>query len=137
MAFYHDSAKESKDNGLLIDQYWSDKKSVDIGNQKYKIIESWTSYKFKARNSKEIYKEIISFTIILEDSSKNRKPDFRLTNLMKCKNKDLLFNNVGISDSQYRVFFDKKSKENIDTIAFEFRDYSNNATLINFIKHNK
>jgi hypothetical protein len=135
LAFYHESALESKENGLLINEYKSDKPEIEIANKKYKIIEAWTAYKFKRRGSKEIYKEIIAFTFILEDENRNRKPEVSvLLDFIACENKDVLFNGIGIYDSQYRVFFDEKSINKIDTVKFVLKSNKKIYDSINFIK---
>lgn len=135
LAFYHDSILESKENGLLLSEYEVDKPVIVIANKKYKIVEAWTAYKFKSRGSKEIYKDIFAFTFILEDSLKNRAPNIELLGLIECKNKDVLFDNrVGISDSKYRVFFDKKSINSIDTLQFVIKKRNKICDAIKFIK---
>lgn len=135
LAFYHDSVLESKENGLLLNEYKADKPVIEIANKKYKIVEAWTAYKFKNRGSKEIYKDIFAFTFILEDSLKNKKPNIELMGLIECKNKDVLFDKrVGISDSQHRVFFDKKSINRIDTVKFVIKKQNKICDSIKFIK---
>lgn len=135
LSFYHDSISESKENGLLIDEYKSNKSEIVIGNKKYKIVEAWTAYKFKSRESKEIYKDIFAFTFILEDSLKNREPDIELIFLLECENQDVLFNkSVGINDSQFRVVFDKTSINKVDTVKFVIKNYDKIYDSINFIK---
>ena len=122
LSFYDNSILESKGNGLLIDEYKSNKPEIVIGNKKYKIVEAWTAYKFKSRGSKEIYKEIFAFTFILEDLKKNRDPNIELLGLIECENKNVLFDKrVGVNDSQFRFFFDKKSINTIDTIKFSIK----------------
>ena len=135
LSFYHDSISESKENGLLIDGYKSNKPEIVIGNKKYKIVEAWTAYKFKSRGSKEIYKDIFAFTFILEDSLKNREPDIELIFLLECENQDVLFNkSVGINDSQFRVVFDKTSINKADTVKFVVKNNNKVYDSINFIK---
>ena len=136
LSFYHDSISESKENGLLIDEYKSNKPEIVIGNKKYKIVEAWTAYKFKSRGSKEIYKDIFAFTFILEDSLKNREPDIELIFLLECENQDVLFNkSVGINDSQFRVVFDKTSIHKVDTVKFVIKKNNKVYDSINFIKN--
>lgn len=136
LSFYHDSISESKANGLLISEYKANKPEIVIANKKYKIIEAWTAYKFKSRGSKEIYKEIFAFTFILEDSKKNREPELELIGLIECKNKDVLFDKrVGISDSQFRVGFDKTSINKVDTVKFVIKSHNKVYDSINFIKN--
>jgi hypothetical protein len=137
-AFYHNSALESRQKGLLLKEYNPNKPEIEIANEKYKIIEAWTAYKFKSRGSKEIYKEIIAFTFILENSMKDRKPDVELIGIIECKNNDVLFDKrVGIDDSQYRVFFNKKSINKIDTVKFVIKNNGKVFDSINFIKNTK
>lgn len=135
LSFYHDSISESKENGLLIDEYKSNKPEIVIGSKKYKIVEAWTAYKFKSRGSKEIYKDIFAFTFILEDSLKNKEPNLELIGLIECKNKDVLFDKrVGISDSQFRVDFEKRSINTIDTVKLVIKSENKVYDSINFIK---
>ena len=135
LAFYQGSILESKEDGLLLNEYKADKPVIVISNKKYKIVEVWTAYKFKSRGSKEIYKDIFAFTFIFEDSLKNREPNEELIGLIECKNKDVLFDKrVGISDSQYRVFFDKKSINRIDTLQFVIKERNKICDSIKFIK---
>ena len=136
LSFYNDSISDSKENGLLIDEYKSNKPEIVIGNKKYKIVEAWTAYKFKSRGSKEIYKDIFAFTFILEDSLKNKKPNLELIGLIECKNNDVLFDKrVGISDSQFRVDFDKTSINKLDTVKFVIKSSSRVFDSIYFIKN--
>ena len=135
LSFYHDSISESKENGLLIGKYKFNKPEIVIGNKKYKIVEAWTAYKFKSRGSKEIYKDIFAFTFILEDSLKNREPDIELIGFIECKNKDVLFDKrVGISDSQFRVDFDKKSINRLDSVKLVIKSEDKVYDSIIFIK---
>lgn len=135
LSFYHNSISESKENGLLINEYKAENPEIVVFDKKYKIIEAWTAYKFKSRGSKEIYKEILAFTFILEDINKNRDPEVELIGLIECQNKDVLFDKrVGIDDSQFRVIFNKKSINNIDTIKFVIKNKNKVYDSINFIK---
>lgn len=135
LSFYDDSKSESKANGLLIGDYRYSKPIIIVEDKKYKIIEAWTSYKFKHRGSTDAYKDIFAFTFILEDTKKNREPDFGLINLIECTNKDVLFEKkVGIIDSQFRVFFKQASIDKVDTIRFILRTDRKICDSIMFVK---
>lgn len=67
-----ESSESSKQQGLLIAEYSPSQKTVYIDDEKYFIIDSWSTYRFKTKGSSEINKEMYEFLINLENA-KNGK----------------------------------------------------------------
>ena len=61
------SSKSSKEKGLLIAEYLPSEKIVYIDGEKYLITDSWSTYRFKTKNSTEINKEEYEFLFYLEN----------------------------------------------------------------------
>ena len=62
-----ESSKSSEENGLLIARYFPNENEVLIDGEKYSIIDSWATYRFKTKENRTINKETYDFLFSLKN----------------------------------------------------------------------
>ena len=122
LAYYSETVKDAQEKGLLINEYKPIIKFVNISNHKFEIVESWTSNALKNIYSKEIVSSnSIPFKLILKNTGNaSTESDFVYLDFIKSNYPKSVYNGIGISNSQYTIFFDRKV--NLDTIKLNFLD---------------
>lgn len=123
-----ESSAISKKEGLLIAKYKPTQEEVDIDGEKYTIIDSWTTYRFKTKNSKVINSDIYEFLFSLKNKNGKLLTDkvpsnSFLNRSVRNLGKDFGYSNgIGIADGLLCIEY-LKSKKPIspEFIVIEFR----------------
>lgn len=134
-AFYPETVAEAKEKGLLLNEYHFSPNNILINNKEYKIIEAWSGFKFIERNNDEINDNTIAFRFILYDvEKKSDEPNFEIIKFINCNSSFYKYDGLGINDSEFTIFFDKKNSKDIDIIKLEFMSSENEISEVIFSK---
>ena len=137
------SSKISEEQGLLIAKYKASQNEVIVDGNKYIIVDSWTTYRFKTKKNKTINKQSYDFLFSL----KNVKTGKLITELTSTSflNKSVRYsgkdygyaNGIGIESGLLSIQFQKNKKPiSPEIIMIEFQN-GENSQVINFVKSNK
>lgn len=112
-----EDAKKSK---LLKNVYTSSKSKVLIDSEEYKIIESWTSYRYKTNKSNILNKDFFEFLIIIKNNKTKQlglspKTTPNLSKFVKIYEQSTI-DIVGIVNNKLSISYDAKKNPNSPNI---------------------
>jgi|GEM_PF-4953569 len=130
-SFYPETREESLNQGLLINDYKFEKKITLLNNEKFKIIEAWTTYKFKNNKKKEILNSFFAFRFrMINLKTLDTIPDFNIVKYIKIDTIGSKFGGLGVVDSQFTILYDSSYKNKLDTLKLDF--ITNNGKTVSF-----
>lgn len=133
--FYPQTKMESLKEGLLINDYKFEDKIILMNDGKFKMIEAWTTYKFKDRFKKDVLTNNFAFRFRMVNLKTLDTTPY-LGSLAFVKNDTLgsKFGGIGIVDSEFTIFYDKSFKNKLDTLKLEFVNSNDVPVSFNFYK---